>query len=79
MSLAALRARGYRSQNRYLVFQCLQYTLDLPTDQWRVLDQAYRKRNVAEYEGEIDVDKQLLDEVLLAGFATPVSRDSRCR
>ena len=29
LSLAALRAAGYRSENRYLVFQCTQHTLDL--------------------------------------------------
>ena len=60
LSLAALRAMGYRSESRYVVFQCLQHTLDLPHAQWRVLDQAHRKRNLAEYEGEMDVDEQLL-------------------
>ena len=60
LSLAALRASGYRSKNRYLVFQCLQHTLELPNEQWRVLDQAHRKRNIAEYEGDIDVDEQLV-------------------
>ena len=48
-SLAALRDAGYRSESRYLVFQCTQHTLDLEPEQWRVLDQAHRKRNVAEY------------------------------
>ena len=60
LSLAALRVAGYRAENRDLVFQCPQHTLDLPNDQWRVLDQAHRKRNIAEYEGEIDVDDQLI-------------------
>ena len=60
MALAALRAKGYRSESRYLVFQCLQHTLDLPQEQWRVLDQAHRQRNLAEYEGDVDVDEQLL-------------------
>jgi len=60
LSLAALRDAGYRSENRYLVFQCTQHTLDLEPEQWRVLDQAHRKRNLAEYEGDIDVDDQLL-------------------
>jgi hypothetical protein len=46
------------------VFQCLQHTLDLPSDQWRVLDQAHRKRNVAEYEGDVDVDVALLDAII---------------
>ena len=64
LSLAALRTEGFRSESRYLVFQCLQHTLDLPSDQWRVLDQAHRKRNVAEYEGEIDVDGALIAAVI---------------
>ncbi len=60
LALAALRARGYRSESRYLVFQCLRHTVDLPNEQWRVLDQAHRKRNLAEYEGETDLDEALL-------------------
>jgi len=59
-ALAALRFHGYRSESRYLVFQCLQHTIDLPNEQWRVLDQAHRKRNLAEYEGYMDVDEQLV-------------------
>ena len=60
LALAALRYRGYRSQSRYLVFQCLQHTIGLPQEQWRVLDQAHRKRNRADYEGEMDIDEQLV-------------------
>jgi hypothetical protein len=56
-SLAALRWHGYRSEHRYTVFQCLEHTLGLPAEQWRVLDHAHRKRNVAEYEGHLDVDR----------------------
>jgi len=64
LALAALRFHGYRSESRYLVFQCLQHTIDLPNEQWRVLDQAHRKRNLAEYEGEVDVDEQLIEAML---------------
>ena len=64
LSLVALRRAGYRSESRYLVFQCTQYTLDLEPEQWRVLDHAHRKRNLAEYEGDIDVDDQLLDALI---------------
>ena len=59
-----MRCHGYRSESRYLVFQCLQHTIDLPHELWRVLDQAHRKRNLAEYEGEMDVDEQLLGALL---------------
>ena len=64
LALAALRRRGYRSDSRYLVFQCLQHTLDLPQAQWRVLDEAHRKRNLAEYEGVLDVGGELIAALL---------------
>ncbi|MCY3821103.1 MAG: hypothetical protein OXH52_17405 [Gammaproteobacteria bacterium] len=64
LALAALRHQGYRSQSRYLVFQCLQHTINLPQEQWRVLDQAHRRRNLAEHEGEVDVDEQLVAALL---------------
>jgi len=64
LALAALRAKGYRSESRYVVFQCLQHTINLPNERWRVLDHAHRKRNLAEHEGEIDVDEQLVEAVL---------------
>jgi len=60
LSLAALRIAGYRSKSRYMVFQCLKHTLDLPNEQWRVLDQAHNKRNIAEYEGGIDITEALI-------------------
>ena len=64
LALAALRAQGYRSDSRYLVFQCLQHTVGLPKEQWRVLDDAHRKRNLAEYEGAMDIDEQLVAAML---------------
>ena len=60
LSLAGLRIAGYRATNRYLVFQCLEHTLGLPNEKWRVLDQAHRMRNLAEYEGAIDIDESLV-------------------
>lgn len=64
LSLAALRWHGYRSENRYVVFQCLQHTLAIASEQWRVLDQAHRKRNLAEYEGDVEIDDALLAALL---------------
>ena len=64
LSLAALRWHGYRSENRYQVFQCLVHTLSLESAQWRVLDQAHRKRNLAEYEGDLDVDEALVTALI---------------
>lgn len=54
--LAALRWHGYRSENRYLVFQTLQHTVGWTAVQWRQLDSAHNKRNLAEYEGYLDVE-----------------------
>lgn len=66
LSLAALRWHGYRSENRYLVFQSLTHTLALEAAQWRVLDQAHNKRNLAEYEGDLDVDDALVEALIRA-------------
>ena len=64
LALAALRRLGYRSDNRYLAFQALPHTLDLPPTTWRVLAKAHQRRNLAEYEGELDVDERLYADVL---------------
>lgn len=69
LSLAALRWHGYRSENRYLVFQCLEHTVGLDKSQWRVLDQAHNKRNLAEYEGDLDVDDALVAALVRAARA----------
>jgi len=64
LALAALRWHGYRSDKRYIVFQCLQHTLGLENAKCRVLDQCHRRRNLAEYEGYLDIDAQLLKELI---------------
>ena len=68
LSLAALRWHGYRSENRYLAFQCLEHTIGLEKAQWRVLDQAHNKGNLAEYEGDVDVDNALVDALIRAAY-----------
>lgn len=62
-ALAALRWHGYRSENRYLVFQCLTHTLGWPASRWRVLDAAHQKRNLAEYEGFLEVEESTIAEL----------------
>lgn len=66
LSLAALRQAGYRAEHRYIVFQCLKHTTGLSDEHCRVLDQAHRKRNLAEYEGWLDMDSALLDAMIRA-------------
>ncbi len=64
LALAALRWHGYRSENRYLVFQCLQDTLGLGPEHWRVLALCHERRNVAEYEGHLDVEERLVSDLV---------------
>ncbi|MBN47839.1 MULTISPECIES: hypothetical protein [unclassified Methylophaga] len=64
LSLAAMRWHGYRSDNRYLVFQCLEHTVGMTTSKWRVLDKCHKQRNLAEYEGHLEITPQLLDELI---------------
>ena len=64
LSLAALRFHGYRSENRYLVFQTLAHTVGLAPEQWRVLDDAHRRRNAIEYEGVADVNEQVVAAII---------------
>lgn len=69
LSLAALRWHGYRSENRYLVFQALPHTLGMPAAQWRVLAKAHEQRNLAEYEGHLEIDELLLRDLIAAADA----------
>ncbi len=62
-ALAALRWHGYRSENRYAVFQSLTHTLNWPAPRWRVLDAAHQKRNLAEYEGFLEVEESAIAEL----------------
>ena len=62
-ALAALRWHGFRSENRFMVFQCLGDTLGWPASKWRVFDSAHQKRNLAEYEGYLEVEESTIDEL----------------
>lgn len=62
-ALAALRWHGYRSDNRYTVFQCLAHTVGWAANRWRVLDTAHQKRNLAEYEGYLEVEESTIKEL----------------
>lgn len=66
LCLAAVRRMGYRAKHRYIVFQALPHTLGLGPEVWRVLDKAHQLRNLAEYEGHVDVDERLVIDVISA-------------
>jgi hypothetical protein len=66
LSLAALRRHGYRSENRYVVFQALAHTLGLEAPVWRVLDAAHKRRNRGEYHGNLHVTERMVAEIVSA-------------
>ncbi len=64
LSLAAWRWHGYRSNNHYQVFQCLIHTVGFDNVKWRILAKCHNLRNVAEYEGHLEITPQLLEELI---------------
>lgn len=66
LCLAALRRKGYRPDNRYIVFQVLPHTLGLGPEVWRVLSKCHDVRNLGEYEGDLNIDDRLLDDLIAA-------------
>lgn len=64
LCLAGLRRHGYRSENRFTVFQCSSDTLGLTPIDSRILGNAHRKRNNAEYSGDGDVDEAIVSSML---------------
>jgi hypothetical protein len=66
LALAALRWHGYRPDNRYIVFQVLPHTLNISPDIWRILAKCHDLRNIAEYEGFLEISEQLLHDLLMA-------------
>lgn len=64
LCLAALRWHGYRSSNRYIVFQLLPHTLELGPEVWRVLAKCHEVRNLGEYEGMLDVTERLVKDLI---------------
>lgn len=69
LALFALRAKGYRTDKRYLVFQLLEVTAGLEPEQWRVLAEAHRRRNLMEYEGTEFEDERLLADMVVVAEA----------
>jgi len=64
LALAALRWHGYRSSERYIVFQAIAHTLSFPAAKWRFLDNCHHKRNLALYEGNYAEDESLIRELI---------------
>lgn len=69
LCLAALRWHGYRSGQRYIVFQLLPNTLGLGPEVWRVLSKCHDIRNLGEYEGTLNVDERIVSDLVTAVHA----------
>ena len=64
LALAALRHQGYRSENRITVFQTLVHTLSISGADLQIFLRAHNERNLAAYEGRVDIDKKLLADLV---------------
>jgi hypothetical protein len=65
-ALAALRHQGYRSENRITVFQTLVHTLGIGGADLQIFLRAHNERNLAAYEGRVDIDEKLLADLVSA-------------
>ena len=64
LALAALRHKGYRSENRITVFQTLVHTLDSDKSDVQIFLKAHNERNLAEYQGRMEIDESLLADLI---------------
>jgi hypothetical protein len=76
LCLAALRYCGFRSANRYIVFQVLPHTLGLGPEVWRVLAKGHEIRNRGEYEGDLEIDERLVADLITACRAVAANLDA---
>jgi hypothetical protein len=64
LALAALRREGYRSEDRITVFQTLVHTLGTDRAHIQTFLKAHNERNLAEYQGRMEIDAKLLADLL---------------
>lgn len=76
LCLAALRRTGFRPGSRYVVFQVLPHTLGLGPEVWRILARCHQRRNDAEYEGYVDVEERLVEDLIAAARAVEAALDA---
>jgi hypothetical protein len=79
LCLAALRRLGYRSSHRYIVFQVLPHTLGLGPEVWRVLDKCHNTRNLGEYEGLLEIDERLVNDLIRATEVVSAALQTRLK
>jgi hypothetical protein len=64
LASAALRHCGYRSEDRITVFQTLVHTVGADRADVQIFLRAHNERNLAEYEGRIEIDERLLADLI---------------
>lgn len=65
-ALATLRREGYRSENRITVFQTLVHTISLNNADLQIFLKAHNERNLAAYQGRVDIGEKLLTDLIAA-------------
>jgi hypothetical protein len=64
LASAALRQQGYRSEDRITVFQTLVHTVGSDKADVQIFLRAHNERNLAEYEGRMEIDERLLADLI---------------
>jgi hypothetical protein len=64
LASAALRQYGYRSEDRITVFQTLVHTVGTDKADLQIFLKAHNERNLAEYEGRMEIDERLLTDLI---------------
>ena len=64
-----LHLKGFRTStskpgHHQTAIQCLEHTLGYAPIQWQLFAQAHTKRNLAEYEGDLDVSDGFISELI---------------
>jgi hypothetical protein len=49
---------------RYIVFQCLVHTVNINKSQIKIFSVCHDRRNLSVYEGHLEVDEPLLEELI---------------
>jgi hypothetical protein len=64
LAAATLRREGYRSGDRITVFQTLVHTVGTDRADVQIFIRAHNERNLAEYEGRVEIDDRLLADLV---------------
>lgn len=76
LCLAALRWNGYRSTNRYIVFQLLPHTFGIGPEVWKVLSKCHDIRNLGGYEGDLNIEERIVTDLVIACQTVAANSDA---